>query len=187
MDNMVSVDLTQSKSAWSLKIKFLRMSWFLLGFVFYLPKQFSLARVLLLRLYGAKIGKACLVCANVKIWMPWNLELGDYVAIGKGVEIYNFGKVSIGNQSLISQRSFLCTASHDYTHPHYPLIWKNIEIGSQCWLAAEAYVGPGVKIGDGSIIGARSVVTKNIPDWQVCAGNPCKIIKERIPRNTHEI
>ncbi|MDD5460858.1 MAG: putative colanic acid biosynthesis acetyltransferase [Methylococcales bacterium] len=177
---MNAVDLTKSISVWSLKIKLLRVVWFLFRIVFYLPKQFSPVRLFLLRLFGAKIGKACLICADVKIWMPWNLIIGDYVAIGKGVEIYNFGKVIIGNQSLISQRSYLCTASHDYTHSHYPLIWKDIEIGSQCWIAAEVFIGPGVKIGDGSVIGARSVVTKSIPNWQVCAGNPCVIIKERI-------
>jgi len=183
---MATVDLTQSKSVWSLQIKLLRILWVLFSIAFYLPKQFSPVRIFLLRLFGAKIGKACLVCADVKVWMPWNLEIGDYVAIGKGVEIYNFGKVSIGNQSLISQRSYLCTASHDYTHPHYPLIWKDIVIGSQCWVAAEVFISPGVKIGDGSVIGARSVVTKNIPAWQVCAGNPCVIIKQRIIGNTHE-
>jgi putative colanic acid biosynthesis acetyltransferase WcaF len=177
---MTTIDLTQSKSVWSVEIKFLRILWFLFGFIFYLPRQFSPVRILLLRIFGAKIGKACLICANVKVWMPWNLELSDYVAIGKGVEIYNFGKVSIGSQSLISQRSYLCTASHDYNHPHFPLIWKNIEIGSQCWVAAESFIGPGVKIGDGSIIGARSVVTKDIASWQVCAGNPSKVIKSRV-------
>ncbi len=119
---MTTLDLTPSKSIWSLQIKLLRILWFLFGIAFYLPKQFSPIRIVLLRVFGAKIGKACLVCADVKVWMLWNLELGDFVAIGKGVEIYNFGKASIGNQSLVSQRSYLCTTSLDYTHPHYPLI-----------------------------------------------------------------
>jgi putative colanic acid biosynthesis acetyltransferase WcaF len=184
---MDTVDLARDKSVWSLKIKLLRILWLLFGIAFYLPKQFSPIRIFLLRLFGAKIGKTCLICANVKVWMPWNLEMGDYVAIGKGVEIYNFGKVSIGNQSLVSQRSYLCTASHDYTHPYYPLIWKDITIGSQCWVASDVFIGPGVKIGEGSVIGARSVVFKNIADWKVCAGNPCRIIKERNLGNIHEI
>ena len=96
------------------------------------------------------------------------------------IHIYNYALVRINDMTVISQRCYLCTGSHDYTHPHMPLIWKPIVIGSECWVAAEAFIAPGVKIGNGVVIGARSVVTRNMPDWMVCAGNPCLPIKPRV-------
>ena len=110
--------------------------------------------------------------------------MGNYVVLGRNVEIYNYAHVKISDMTVVSQRSYLCTGSHDYTHPHMPLIWKPIIIGSECWIASEVFIAPGVEIGNGTVIGARSVVTKSMPEWMVCAGNPCKPIK---PRTIHEI
>lgn len=129
---------------------------------------------------GAKIGKGCLVCKGVDILMPWNLVMKNFVVIGVGVEIYNYDIVAIDSMTVISQRGFLCTGTHDYNHPYMPLCWRPITIGSECWLAAEVFVGPGVNVGNGAVIGARSVVTKNMPEWMVCGGNACVPIKPRI-------
>jgi putative colanic acid biosynthesis acetyltransferase WcaF len=107
------------------------------------------------------------------------LILDSYVAIGRDVEIYNFAPVKIGRMTVVSQYCFLCTGSHDYTNKSMPLIWKPILIGSNCWIAAKTYVAPNVSIFDGAVIGACSVVTRNMPEWMVCAGNPCVPIKER--------
>jgi len=145
-----------------------------------LPGPMNGLRIFLLRLMGAKIGKRCLVSSKVDILMPWNLELDACVALGKGVRVYNYAKVRVGRMSLVSQGAYLCTGSHDHTHPHMPLIWKPIEIGEQCWIAAEAFLVPGVVVGNGCVVGARSVVTKNLPEWMVCAGNPCVPVKRRI-------
>jgi putative colanic acid biosynthesis acetyltransferase WcaF len=148
--------------------------------VSFLPRPASGLRILVLRIFGAKIGNKCLIESGVKIWLPWNLKLDDFVAIGRDVEIYNYGLVTIGSMTVISQYSYLCTGSHNYEHPHMPLVWKQIDIGSECWVAAGTWIMPGVAIGNGTVIGARSLVTNNMPAWSVCVGHPAKCIKKRI-------
>lgn len=140
-------------------------------------------RLALLKAFGAKIHGSPQVSPSCRILLPWELELGHSSCLGKAVEIYNFGKVTIGPMSVVSQYSYLCTGTHDYTHPHMPLIWEPITIGSECWIAAGVFVAPGVVIGNGTVVGAYSVVTKSLPDWKVCAGNPCGVIKERVIRS----
>ena len=111
--------------------------------------------------------------------MPWNLEIGDYVAISEEVDIYNFDKVVIGSNTCISQRVWLCTGSHDYHRADFPLIWRPIRIGSSVWIAADVMVQPGVNIEDGVVVGARSVVKTNLSAWCVYTGNPCLMLKTR--------
>jgi putative colanic acid biosynthesis acetyltransferase WcaF len=106
--------------------------------------------------------------------------MGERSCIGFNTEIYNFAPVEIGDHVVISQRSYLCTSTHNYGHPHFPLVSAPISIGSQAWIAAEAFIAPGVTIGEGTVIGARSLVTKSMPPWMVCAGNPCRSIKPRV-------
>ncbi len=162
-------------------MKIRRAIWrFLIRPVFMLsPGSANDLRIFLLRVMGAQIGEHCLVSAKVDVLMPWNLVLEPYVALGRAVNVYNYGVVKIGRMTLVSQNVHLCTGSHDYTHPHMPLIWKPITIGSECWVASEVFIAPGVTIGDGAVIGARSVVTKDQPAWMVCAGNPCVPLKPR--------
>ncbi|MBP6007894.1 MAG: WcaF family extracellular polysaccharide biosynthesis acetyltransferase [Rhodoferax sp.] len=180
------VDLTKSTTIWPLRLKIRRALWQIIfrPLFYVLPTSANLLRIILLRLMGANVGHTCLIEPMVKILMPWNLEMGNYVVLGRNVEIYNYAHVKISDMTVVSQRSYLCTGSHDYTHPHMPLIWKPIIIGSECWIASEVFIAPGVEIGNGTVIGARSVVTKSMPEWMVCAGNPCKPIK---PRTIHEI
>ena len=176
------IDLYKIQSATPLRIKLLRVLWhcFQLPFFNHTPRLLSPLRVFLLRLFGAKIGRACQVDGGVKIWIPWNLKMGERSCIGFNSEIYNFAPVEIGDHVVISQRSYLCTSTHDYSHPHFPLISSPIRIESQAWVAAEAFLTPGVTIGEGAVVGARSVVTKSMPPWTVCAGNPCKPLKARV-------
>lgn len=176
------IDLTKSTASWPLSLKVKRAVWQILiqPFFLWLPRPANTLRISLLRMMGAKIGHTCLIEPKVNVLMPWNLELGDYVVLGREVEIYNYALVKINDMTVISQRCYLCTGTHDYTHPYMPLIWKPITVGSECWVAAEAFLAPGVEIGNGVVIGARSVVTKNMPEWMVCAGNPCKPIKARV-------
>jgi putative colanic acid biosynthesis acetyltransferase WcaF len=175
------VDLTKSISVFTNKEKVVRIIWNVIwGMVCHLPRQASKVRISLLRLFGAQIGKYCLIEKGVKIWIPWNLKLHDYVAIGKNVEIYNYGQVEIKSMSVVSQYCYICTGTHDFSHSNMPLIWGNITIGTECWIAAGVWILPGVSIGNGTVIGARSLVTKDMPDWMVCAGHPCKPIKPRI-------
>lgn len=182
------VDLTRSHPSWDAATKRRRAIWELLVQPLYrlLPRRANGARIFLLRQMGAKIGHTCLVEAGVNVLMPWNLELGDFAAIGRGTEILNFAPVSVGAMTVVSQRSHLCAGSHDYTHPHFPLTFAPIRIGSECWIAAEAFIGPGVTVGNGAVVGARSVATKNLPAWTVCAGNPCRPLKPRVMQKIPE-
>jgi len=120
-----------------------------------------------------------MVARGVRVWEPWNLEMGDYCVLGDDVEIYNLARIRIGSQCVISQRSYLCSATHDYTDTSFPLYSKPIEISSGAWVAAGVFVGPGVTVGEGAVVGAYSVVTKDVPAWMVCGGNPCRPIKRR--------
>jgi putative colanic acid biosynthesis acetyltransferase WcaF len=129
--------------------------------------------------FGAKLGKGVHVYPNVKIWAPWNIELGDECGIANGVTLYSQGKIRIGKRTVISQGAHLVAGTHDYNKPGFPLITLPISIGDHVWIAAEAFIHPGIKIGEGSVIGARSVVSKNMPAWMVCAGHPCIPLKER--------
>lgn len=145
----------------------------------YTPRSFHQWRSLVLKLFGADLGKDCHVYPKAKIWAPWNLKMYGASCLANHVTCYNIERVSIGYRSVISQGTHLCTGSHDYSHPKFTLIAKPITIGPEVWIAAECFVGPGVTIGDNAVIGARSVVTEDIPDGMVCAGNPCRPIKKR--------
>ena len=137
----------------------------------------------MLRLWGAKIGPQCLISRGVDVLIPRNLILEGFIAIGRDVEIYNFGLVTVGPMTVISQYVYICTGTHDHRLPNFPLRWRDIKIGSECWVAADAFIGPGVTIGNATVIGARAVVTKDMPERMICAGNPCQAIKERIFKN----
>ena len=136
-------------------------------------------RSFLLRIFGAKVGKRVHVYPGVKIWAPWNIELGDECGIANGVTLYSQGKISIGKRCVISQGSYLSAGTHDYTNPGFPLVTKPIVIGDHVWVATQSFIHPGISIGDGCVIGARSVVTKNQPGGMVCSGHPCIPIKKK--------
>jgi putative colanic acid biosynthesis acetyltransferase WcaF len=143
------------------------------------PRALSGIRVSLLRLFGASIGRNVLVCGGVRVTIPWLLAMEDYAVLGDSVEVYNLAHVSIGAHAVVSQKAYLCTASHDYTRTDFPLYAKPITIGAQCWVASGAFVGPGITLHEGSVVGANSVVTKDVAPWMVAAGNPCRPIKPR--------
>ena len=144
------------------------------------PQFFYSWRNFLLRLFGAKIGKKVIIRPSAKITYPWKLTIGDYSWIGDDVNLYTLGEIDIGNNVVISQRSYLCTGSHDYLQTNFPIYQKPIKIHDQVWIATDVFIAPGVIIEDGSLIGARSSVFKNIPSNKICAGSPVKIIRERI-------
>lgn len=146
----------------------------------YSPKPLHAWRAFMLRLFGAKVGKGVHVYPKVKIWAPWNLELADQCGIANNAILYSQGKIIVGRRAVVSQGAHLCAGTHDYTQPSFPLITKTVNIGDHAWVAAEAFIHPGVTIGEGSVIGARSVVSKDMPAWMVCSGFPCKPIKERV-------
>lgn len=146
-------------------------------------KTFSFWKRYLLRLFGAKVSSKAVVYSTAKIFMPWNLTMEDYACIADDVQCYNAAPIHIGANATISQRAFLCTASHDISDPHHKQIHKPITIGDRAWVCAESYIGPGVTIGEGAVVGARGCVYKDVKPWTVVGGNPAKYIKERVIRN----
>ena len=137
-------------------------------------------RVRLLRGFGAKVGKHCKIRSSATIWAPWNLELGDYVSIGQKAQIYCVDKIIVCTKVCISQGAYLCTASHNIYHKDNPLITAPIHIESFAWVAADAFVGMGVTIGEGAVVGARAAVFRNVAPWTVVGGNPAKLLKHRV-------
>ncbi|NOU03642.1 MAG: putative colanic acid biosynthesis acetyltransferase [Novosphingobium sp.] len=136
-------------------------------------------RRVVLRLFGAKVGRGARVHASAAIWLPANLELGDHTLIGPGVRIYNQGRIAIGARSVVSQRAHLCASSHDIADPDFQLVLRPIAIGAQCWVAAEAFVGPGVTMHDRAVLAARGVLFGDAEADGVYSGNPAVRIKLR--------
>ena len=142
-------------------------------------RLFKKWRVLVLKCFGTKIEWSSHIYASVKIWAPWNLEIGANSSLGPKVDCYNQGKISIGSNTIISQKAYLCASTHNYTKKDFPLILKPITIGNGVWVAADAFIGPGVTIGNYAIIAACSVVVQKVEDNSIVGGNPAKIIKLR--------
>jgi putative colanic acid biosynthesis acetyltransferase WcaF len=136
-------------------------------------------RAFLLRLFGAKIGRCVHIYNSATIYFPWNLEAGDFSAVGEHAFIYNLGRVTIGARATISHRTHLCAGTHDYTKADFPLLRPPIVIGEQAWVCADAFIGPDVTVGEGAIVGAAAVVVKDVAPWTIVAGNPAREIKQR--------
>lgn len=158
-----------------------RFAWGLVYFFLFrpTPRSFHSWRAFLLRLFGAKMGVHCHIYPGARIWAPWNLECADHAAIADGVIVYNQAKISLGHNAIVSQGSHLCTGTHDYNSPLFELRAFPIHIGPEAWVCADCFIGPGVTVGEGAVIGARSVALKDMPAWMVCAGHPCIPIKPR--------
>lgn len=155
--------------------------WIVQATLFACSPQFMFAwRRWLLKLFGAKVGKAVLVRPSVKITYPWKVSIGDFAWIGDDVVLYSLGEIEIGNNAVISQRSYLCAASHDYAQADFPIYAKKISIGDQAWLATDVFVAPGVSVGQGAVVGARSAVFHDLPPLMVCIGTPARPIKPRL-------
>jgi len=166
----------------STKNKVARALWTIVWMVFYrpTPRPMHAWRRALLRLFGAKLGRGVHAYPSVRIWAPWNLEMGDHSCLGPHVDCYCMEVIKIGAYSTISQYSYLCTASHDYRSLKMPLVAAPITIGERVWITADVFVGPGVTIGEGSVVLARSTVLKSVDSWMVVGGNPAKVIKARV-------
>jgi len=143
------------------------------------PPPFHNWRCALLRLFGAKLGAINFIYPSARIWAPWLLETGDLVTIGRGVEIYNPGGVSLGHRTIISQDAYLCGATHDYQTPQFTYITKPIRTETQVWICARAMVLPGVHCKAGSVLGAGAVATRHLDEWTVYAGNPAVPVRQR--------
>lgn len=133
----------------------------------------------LLRLFGCRVGTGVIVRPRARLHYPWRIEIGDYAAIGDDAWLYSIAPIRIGSHSVISQKCFLCTASHDYTDPFFRTTSAPITVGHGVWLAADVFVAPGVSIGDNAVIGARSGIFENMPAGMLCYGHPCQPVRTR--------
>lgn len=143
-------------------------------------------RASLLRWFGAEIGIGCRIDPRSRIWAPWNLSLGDFVAIGENVDVYNVDRIAIGSKAAISQGAFLCTASHDISSLSRPLTHAPIEIGKHAWIAAEAMLHPGSTVEDGAVVAARAVLRGRAAAWTIWAGNPAHEVGKRTLKPEHQ-
>lgn len=140
----------------------------------------SKLEIALLRLFGAKIGKRCNIYSSAKILVPYNLVLGDNVTLADRLLIQNTALVEIRSNSIISQGTYLCAGTHNIYKKTFDTIRKPIIIGEDVWIAAECFIGPGVTVANGAVVGARAVVFKDVESWMVVGGNPAKPIKKRL-------
>jgi len=114
--------------------------------------------------------------------VPWMIDVDDDATIGDYAILYSLGKIKIGKRSIISQYAHLCAGTHDYTDHTFKLIRTPVTIGSDVWVGADAFIGPGVHVHDLSVVGARSSAYKELPSRHVFVGNPAKPVKERVLR-----
>lgn len=132
-----------------------------------------------LRLFGASVGSEVHVYPSAHVYFPWNLQIGDWSAIGEWALIYNLGMVRIGERTTLSQRVHVCAGTHDYRDPAMPLLKPPVSIQNSAWICADAFIGPGVTVHEGAVVGARSVVVKDVAAWTVVGGNPARFLKAR--------
>jgi acetyltransferase-like isoleucine patch superfamily enzyme len=136
-------------------------------------------RRLVLRCFGARVGPRVRVRATAMIEMPWNVELGEGAIVGDYAILYSLGQITVGPFSVISQYAHLCAGTHDHTRRSFPLLKPPVTVGREAWIAADAFVAPGVTVGDRSVVGARSSVFADVPPDVIVAGNPARVIKPR--------
>jgi putative colanic acid biosynthesis acetyltransferase WcaF len=136
-------------------------------------------RSFLLRLFGARVGRRCIIRRTVRTYYPWQVTIGEQCIIGDQAELYSLGKMTIGDGAMISQEAYLCAGTHDYTKASLPLVVMPVTIGSEAWVCARAFVGPGVTVGAGAVVAAAAVVVKDVEPWTVVGGNPARFIKKR--------
>ena len=136
-------------------------------------------RIFLLNLFGASVHSSAHIYGSVKIWYPPNLIMDEHACLAPRVNCYNMSTIHLGKNAIVSQDVVLCGGTHDFSDPLFQLITKPIFIYENAWVAADAFIGPGVTINEGAVVGARGVVFKDVQAWQVVAGNPAKFVKMR--------
>jgi len=184
MEPKVPVKPTQStpqESPWSGQDKAMRLLWEFCWLVFcvWTPKPANPWRLFWLDLFGATIEGKPFVHQRARIEIPWHLTLRDRACLGDRANAYSLGRIEIGERATVAQEVYLSTGSHDFSHPALQLVTAKITVGPDAFIGARAFVMPGVEIGARSVIGAGSVVTKDVPPDVFAAGNPCTVIKPR--------
>lgn len=143
------------------------------------PRPLHAWRALLLRLFGARLGKNCHIYPGARIWAPWNLVCEDAVGIADGATIYNVAPITLASHCVISQEAYLCGAGHDIDDPAFPMLGQPIHVGRYAWICARATVCPGVRVGDGAVLGLGGVATRDLAPWTVYTGVPARAGRAR--------
>ena len=178
----MTIDIEANRKAvkWTPAEQLGRVLWALCGPLFrWSPRPCRCWRNFLLRLFGAKIGNRVHVDPSARIWIPWKLEIGDDASVGFDALLYNLGPLKIGPRATVSQRAHLCGGSHDFRGRTMKLIKAPITIGEEAWVCADAFVGPGVKVGSRAVVGARAVAVKDVKAGAIVAGNPATMVGKR--------
>jgi putative colanic acid biosynthesis acetyltransferase WcaF len=186
-ENLGILDAAQSGSreggpSFGVRHRLLRLTWGITWALFAAgtPAPLHRWRAFLLRLFGARLAHNARVHGSARIWYPPHLAMEENTLIGRGAIIYCIAPVRLGRGVVISQGAHLCTGSHDIDDPSFQLTARPITIGADVWVAAEAFVGPGVSIGEGAVLGARGVAFSDLVAWTVYAGNPARPIRARV-------
>ncbi len=167
--------------SFSLKHRLIRVLWGIIWALLasWTPAPMHRWRIFLLNLFGASVHSSAHIYGSVKIWYPPNLIMDEHACLAPRVNCYNMSTIHLGKNAIVSQDAVLCGGTHDFSDPLFQLITKPIFIYENSWVAADAFIGPGVTINEGAVVGARGVVFKDIQAWQVVAGNPAKFVKMR--------
>ncbi|PYG25489.1 acetyltransferase [Pelagimonas varians] len=182
--NTPHIDIEANRAArkYSRKELLGRVLWSLASLLFRFSPRLAWGwRNMLLRLFKARIGRNVRIFPTVRIIIPWTLTIDDGATVGDHAILYALGPMKIGASATVSQGAHLCGGSHDFRDPAFPLWRAPLTVESEAWIAADAFVGPGVTIGRGAVLGARAVAMKNIPANAVAAGNPAHIVGTRSP------
>jgi len=178
-DCLPAIDLKANRAAqkYTRREQLRRIAWSLGRWLLILsPRPCFAWRRAVLRVFGAQVGAHVNVYPSARIYMPWNLSIGDWSALGEDVLIYSLGKVSIGQRVTVSYRAHLCAGTHDFSDPALPLLKPPVTLENDAWLGTEAFVGPGVTVGAGALVGARAVVTRTVAARAIVVGNPARTV-----------
>jgi putative colanic acid biosynthesis acetyltransferase WcaF len=143
------------------------------------PPPFHKWRVMLLNWFGADVARSAHVYSSAEIWAPWNLTILPFGSLGRRVRCYNIARVTIGYKAVVSQGAYLCTGTHDYRDPAFPLVARPVSVGARAWICADAFVGPGVVVGEGAVLSAAGVAFQDLDAWSVYLGNPARRHRDR--------
>lgn len=168
-------------ASFSLGNRMARVAWGIVWLLFarFTPPPLHAWRRSLLRMFGAEVGRGARVHGSASVWLPANLVLGECVLVGPGARLYNQGRIAIGPWTVVSQRAHICASSHAVDDPDFQLILRPIAVGTRCWIAAEAFVGPGVTVGDGAVVAARAALFEDAAPDGIYRGNPATLVRQR--------
>jgi len=144
------------------------------------PAPFFAWRRLVLRVFGARLGKGVRVYGSTDVLYPPNLVMGNHAILGPHTVCYCMAKITLGDHVTVSQYAHLVTGSHRIDEPSFQLITRPIEICAKAWVASAAFVGPGVTVGEGAVLGSKAVAFRDLKPWTVYVGNPAKPIRQRV-------